>query len=58
MSLARMYGVMTDELEKAIRECPDELWEESLWKVRKSDPVVTSPRVLDEAVGAQRHSHL
>ena len=25
VSLARMYALMTDELEKAIRECPDEL---------------------------------
>ena len=25
VGLARMYALMTDELEKAIRECPDEL---------------------------------
>ena len=55
VSLARMYGVMTDELEKAIRECPDELWEESLWEVRKSDPYVWPVRRVD---GSDEGEHL
>jgi hypothetical protein len=29
--LARQYGVAIDQLEEALRKCPDELWEQPLW---------------------------
>lgn len=41
--LARLYGIVIDDLEKSIRECSDELWEANLWTVRRDDPFAAGP---------------
>jgi hypothetical protein len=36
-SLIRDFDDAIDELEAALRECPDDLWEASLWEVKRTD---------------------
>jgi hypothetical protein len=35
-----MYAAEIDSLERALKDCPDDLWEESLWEVKKEEPWV------------------
>lgn len=44
-ALGRRYNAAIDELEDALRECPDAMWEQSLWVVTPEDPGIA----LDEA---------
>jgi DinB superfamily len=37
-SLGRRYDAAIDALERVLRDCPDDLWEEGLWTVRRTDP--------------------
>jgi hypothetical protein len=37
-ALNRRYASVLDQYERAIRLCPDDLWEASLWEVKKTDP--------------------
>jgi hypothetical protein len=46
-SLARRYGVVLDQIERAMRECPGELWEASLWEVKREHPNVWPARRVD-----------
>jgi len=39
-SLWRQYGRAIDMLEHAMRDCPDELWAESMWEVKPNHPGV------------------
>jgi hypothetical protein len=39
-SLARKCAEEIDSLERALKDCPDDLWEESVWEVKKEDPWV------------------
>ncbi|HEY8173858.1 MAG TPA: DinB family protein [Dehalococcoidia bacterium] len=36
-SLSHGYGALLSQLERAINDCPDALWEASLWEVKKED---------------------
>lgn len=36
-SLAHEFDEAIDQLETALRECPDELWEASVWEVKRTD---------------------
>lgn len=36
--LAREFDEAIDQLETALRDCSDELWEASLWEVKRTDP--------------------
>jgi hypothetical protein len=36
-ALGRRFDAAIDQLEQALRSCPDELWQESLWEVRLED---------------------
>ena len=38
--LCRRFDAAIDRLERALRECPDELWEASVWPVPTTDPWV------------------
>jgi hypothetical protein len=42
-SLAREFDDAIDQLEAALRACPDGLWEASLWRVERSDPWIWPP---------------
>ena len=44
-ALGRRFAAAIDQLEDAVRRCPDELWQENLWVVTPDDPGVA----LDEA---------
>jgi hypothetical protein len=35
------YGYAIDELERLLRECPDDLWEQNVWEVKPEDRVAT-----------------
>src|SRR5438067_10358978 len=37
-SLTAEFDVAIDDLEAALRACPDELWGSSLWEVKRTDP--------------------
>jgi hypothetical protein len=37
-SLSHDFDEAIDQLEAALRACPDELWESSLWEVKRTDP--------------------
>lgn len=39
-SLARKYADEIDSLERALKDCPDALWGESIWEVKKDEPWV------------------
>jgi hypothetical protein len=39
-SLLRQYGRAIDVLESAMRDCPEELWGESIWEVKPHHPGV------------------
>jgi hypothetical protein len=39
-SISRKYDGVLDQMERAIRMCPDELWEASLWPVERHHPHV------------------
>lgn len=39
-SLARKYAEEIDSLERALKDCPDDLWERSIWEVKREDPWV------------------
>jgi len=39
-SMVMQFDEAIDVLERAIRECPDELWEAPVWRVVKTDPHV------------------
>jgi hypothetical protein len=39
-SMVAQFDVAIDALERAIRRCPDELWEAPVWRVVKTDPHV------------------
>ena len=47
-TLARKYAAVIDQLAKAIRDCPDPLWEASLWEVKKEHQHVWPVRRIDE----------
>ena len=32
------FEAAIDRLEAALRECPDDLWDRSIWVVKKTDP--------------------
>jgi hypothetical protein len=59
-SIAAQYGAILDDLAIAIRTCPDELWEESLYPVDPSDPQEWTPigpdgrQFEDEAVAERK----
>ncbi len=38
MSLLGQFEDELDRFEKVIRDCPDDLWEGNLWKVKKTEP--------------------
>lgn len=38
--LCEAFDAAIDDLEEALRSCPDELWETSMWHVPKTDPWV------------------
>jgi hypothetical protein len=40
MSLLEQYRAAIDVFEGAVRDCPDELWDASMWKVLTTDPWV------------------
>lgn len=48
-SLWRQFGRVIDQLEDALRDCPDKLWGESLWEVKPHDPGV---RPVESSNGA------
>lgn len=50
-SLNRSYDSVIDALAKALRDCPDSLWEASLWEVRKDQRFVWPVRTVDGAFG-------
>lgn len=39
-ALIQEFEVALDDLERALRQCPDELWDASVWAVKKTDPWV------------------
>src|SRR3981081_1403358 len=39
-ALGRRFAAAIDQLEHALRACPDALWQESLWEVSPEDPGV------------------
>src|SRR5581483_4582489 len=45
------YESVIDALETALRDCPAELWETSLWQVRKDQPYVWPVRTVDAREG-------
>jgi SCP-2 sterol transfer family len=47
-SLARQYDIVIDRLDAAVRECPDELWEASVWEVKKTHAHVWPIRRVDD----------
>lgn len=47
-SLARQYSAALDHLAGAMADCPDALWEASLWKVSRTEPFMW-PRAAQEA---------
>ena len=58
-SLWRQYGRAIAMLERAVRDCPDELWAESIWEVKPHHPGVRpvdgsggggAPRVDDGSI--------
>jgi hypothetical protein len=50
-SLGRSYESVIDAIAKALRDCPDALWEGSMWVVRKDQPFVWPVRTVDGAFG-------
>jgi hypothetical protein len=50
-ALSRRYAYVMDQIEAALRNCPDELWEESLWEVKKTDPYVWPVSRIDDRAG-------
>ena len=52
-SLWRQFERVINHLEGAVRECPDELWGESLWEVKPHDPGV-GPVDSSSGVGVAR----
>jgi hypothetical protein len=50
-SVGRAYDSAIDGLAMALRDCPDALWEASLWEVRKEQPFVWPVRRVDGAFG-------
>lgn len=42
-AISRRYGSLLDGMEQAIRGCPDDLWEESVWEVKKDHAYVWPP---------------
>jgi hypothetical protein len=47
-ALASNYAALLDQFERAITDCPDELWERSLWEVKKEHPNVWPVRFAGE----------
>jgi hypothetical protein len=47
-TLGRKYAVVLDQLERALHLCPDELWEASLWEVKKEHQHVWPVRRIDD----------
>ena len=47
-ALIRKYGAVLDQVERALRDCPDHLWADSLWEVRKEHFGVWPLRRVDE----------
>jgi hypothetical protein len=39
-SMARNYATVLDQIDRALSDCPDELWEQSLWEVKREHPNV------------------
>jgi hypothetical protein len=52
--IARKYAGVLDQLERVVRECPDELWESSLWPVKRSHFGVWPVRRLSEGRSAAK----
>jgi hypothetical protein len=50
-ALGRRYEPAIDALERALRDCPDDLWEASLWEVKKEHPYVWPVRTVDGEAG-------
>lgn len=51
-SLCRAFTREIDGFELALRDCPEELWGASLWRVKRTDPWVWPTGGGDEEVGA------
>ena len=47
-TLARKYAAALDQIERALRDCPDELWEASLWEVKRTHHAVWPVRRIDD----------
>jgi hypothetical protein len=50
-ALVRKYSDVLDRLERALRDCPDDLWDASLWEVKKADFGVWPVRRADDHSG-------
>ena len=48
-TVGRDYQAALDLLERAIRDCPDELWETPVWEVKKEHPSVWPVRRVSQA---------
>ena len=46
-SLGRQYAAVIDQLQQAVRECPEALWETSLWEVKREHRFVWPVRRVD-----------
>jgi hypothetical protein len=51
VSLGRAYERAIDSLAQALCDCPDGLWDASLWEVRKEQPFVWPVRTVDGTHG-------
>ena len=40
LELCRQFDAAIDDLEQALRDCPDDMWEASMWHVPRTDPWV------------------
>jgi hypothetical protein len=47
-TLGGKYAATIDQLARAVRDCPDELWEESVWEVKKEHQHVWPVRRVDD----------
>ena len=46
-ALVRRFDAAIDDLEEALRRCPDERWEASVWRVERSDPWMWPPKGVE-----------
>ena len=58
LALQRQFGRAIDALETALRTCPDDLWEESLWEVKPDDAGVQPTDRGGQRVAGQTHESI